>query len=253
MNKTIRLTVALSLLGFGSSLRADFTISTPTNLGPMVNNGALDFWPNISADGLSLYFVSNRAGGVGDRDLWVTTRPSTRDDWGPAVNLGPNVNSPYRDESPSISSSGLELFFESKRPRGYGEVSIWVATRTTTDDEWEPAVCLAPPVNSPAGEGSSNLSFDGLTLYFWSPRQGGAGLGDLWMTRREAIGEPWGEPANLGPSINSSAADVAPSIFSDELTLFFGSFRVLGGFGYRNILVSTRPTKNDAWGTAVNR
>ena len=90
-------------------VRADFTFGTPTKLGPMVNSWSDDYSPCLSDDGLSLYFASTRLGGLGSYDLWVSTRESTSDDWGPAENLGSPVNSSDEDVSPAVSPDGLEL------------------------------------------------------------------------------------------------------------------------------------------------
>jgi len=68
------------VLALGLVAKADFTFGTPTNLGPTVNSSARDGRPSISADGLSLYFISNRPGGVGDYDIWVTTRDTIADE-----------------------------------------------------------------------------------------------------------------------------------------------------------------------------
>ena len=54
----------------------------PANLGPIVNSSSQDFSPDISPDGLSLYFGSDRPGGSGTYDIWVTTRASTQETWG---------------------------------------------------------------------------------------------------------------------------------------------------------------------------
>ncbi len=54
---------------------------TTVNLGALVNSGAEDRAPSISADGLELYFHSNRPGGHGSDDIWMTTRPTTSDSW----------------------------------------------------------------------------------------------------------------------------------------------------------------------------
>ena len=70
-------------------------------------DGGLDF----ASDGLSVYFSDSRAGGYGDRDIWVATRATTDDEWGEPVNLGPNVNDAGGQLQPSISSDGLALFF----------------------------------------------------------------------------------------------------------------------------------------------
>lgn len=105
---------------------------TPVNLGPTVNTSFDDFCPGISADGLSLYFTSNRPGGYGNRpggyglcSLWVTTRATTEDDWGTPVNLGPTVNSSNGEKMPYISPDCLTLYFGSNRPSGLGNGDLW--------------------------------------------------------------------------------------------------------------------------------
>jgi len=125
--------VAAFLIASCGNANADFTFGTPTNLGPTLNSSSGDGHAHTSADDLSLYFSSDRPGGFGDWDLYVATRETTHDDWGPPVNLGPTVNSPRGDWGPNLSADGLTLFFASDRPGGYGSFDIWVTTRTTTD------------------------------------------------------------------------------------------------------------------------
>ncbi len=101
---------------------------TPVNLGPTVNSSALEGGPSISPDGLSLYFNSERPGGFGHRDIWVTTRKTKDDPWGTPVNLGPTVNSSGIENNPDISSDGSTLYFVSGRPGNVGSpgyVDIW--------------------------------------------------------------------------------------------------------------------------------
>jgi hypothetical protein len=96
----------------GPPARGDFTFGTPTNLGPTVNSTYQDYLPVISPDGLELYFTSNRPGGYGGFDIWVTKRASLNDPWGPPQNLGPQVNSSGWDEPGSLSPDGLTLYFD---------------------------------------------------------------------------------------------------------------------------------------------
>ncbi len=138
-------------------------------------------YPSISADGLSLYFASNRSGGYGGYDLWVTTRTNLSAPWGPPVNLGSTVNSSSGDYQPSISPDGLSLFFASPRPGGFGPDDIYVTTRTTIHDTWGTPVNLGPPVNTSADDWSPSISADGSTMYFASTRPGGHGAGDIWQ------------------------------------------------------------------------
>ncbi len=207
---------------------------TPVNLGPPVNSSAHDFTSSISADGLSLYFNSDRPGGYGGDDIWMTTRETTEDDWGAPVNLGASVNSGANHRGPSISADALELYFHSSRPGGYGGRDIWVTTRTTTGDPWGEPVNLGPIVNISSEDLGPSISADGLLLFFGSNRPGGYGSADLWVTTWDTIDDEWGMPVNLGPPVNSSAEEYSPSISADGRTLYFTSDRP-GGSGQRDL------------------
>ena len=202
--------------------KADYTFSTVTNLGPVVNSSAGEWDPEISADGLSLYFASNRPGANGLSDLYVATRLTTNDDWGQPANLGPTFNSSSYDEAPSISADGLELYFTSQR-LGLGNYNLYVSTRATKNDPWGAPSNLGSIIND-GQAGYSDISTDGLSLYFTSVRSGGFGDYDLYVSTRTSKDDPWGTPSNFGSIINSTAKEAAPSISSDGLTLFFCSF-----------------------------
>jgi len=118
---------------------------------------------------------------LGKADIWVTTRKTVADPWGKPVNLGPTVNNPAMDESPSIPDDGLSLYFNSNRPGGQGIMDIWVTRRKSTSESWGIPVNLGPTVNSTGWEGNPDISRDGSTLYFSSYRSGGSGSTDLWM------------------------------------------------------------------------
>ena len=123
----------------------------PENLGPTVNSPSPDLddsTPSISSDGLTLYFHSNRTGGYGSWDIYMAKRVTKNAPWGPPVNLGPKVNSSVLDSCPSISPDGLELYFNSLRPGGYGSADIYVTKRATQNEPWEEGVNLGPVVNS---------------------------------------------------------------------------------------------------------
>jgi len=156
--------------------------AAPTHLGPTINSSALDWSPSISADGLLLIFCSDRSREIGKTDLWMTRRSTTEGPWSEPVNLGPPVNSPHIEATPSISADGLLLFFQSNRPGGYGgQVDIWVVRRKTTDDSWSEPVNLGPVINTFGYDGTPSISADGSTLYFASNRPGGHGDEDLWQ------------------------------------------------------------------------
>ena len=253
MKTTKILSILVLALGLAAeSANADFTFGTPTNLGPSVNSSSLDAGASISADGLSFYFDSDRSGGYGNNDIWVATRETINEPWGEPANLGSSVNSSQIDWDPCISSEGLELYFISRRPGGYGGLDIWVAKRQTKDEPWGVPVNLGSTVNSSTHEDSPSITGDGLNLFFTARnRSGGHGDWDLWATMRESTVDPWKQPVNLGPTINTSSGDNVPGISFDGRILFFASNRS-NGFGNYDLYMTTRATLSDPWGEPVN-
>jgi len=213
---------------------------TPLNLGSTVNSSADDWAPSISPDGLELFFTSKRPGGPGGySDIWLTTRATLEDDWGEPQPLGPNINTSGFDGHPSISSDGLELYFccwddNVDRSGGYGTSDIWVTSRLSLSDPWAEPVNLGEIVNSSAFEGEQDISADGLCLVFSGDRPGSSGGWDIWVTTRKTKEDPWGNPMNLGPGVNSSGTDTMADISDDGSVLFFASDRS-GGYSVFDI------------------
>ena len=202
------------------------------NLGPVVNSASVEASASITSDGLELYFYSDRLGGYGENDLCVTKRATRDSPWGPPTNLGPNVNSSNLESYPSVSSDGLELYFQSNRPGGYGGRDLYVSRRATRNDPWGPAANLGPAVNSPAEETEPCLSPDGLLLFFYSTRPGGHGDSDLWMTRRASRSAPWEAPVNLGPVVNGPTQQGHPCLAPDGSALYFARVNASGNWTY---------------------
>jgi hypothetical protein len=252
MKKTISIVLVLVLCASTEVSKADFTFGTPAKV-PNVNSSAHEHNPSISADGLSLYFISTRPGGIGGRDIWVTTRETTDEDWGEPVNIGSTINTPVGEYGVSISSDGLSLYFDTRQFGASGAVDdLWVATRATTDEDWGNPLILGPTVNISADECYPSVSSDGLAVYFCSNRSGGIGAYDLWVTTRVTTDDNWIAPVNLGPTVNSSYGEADPGISSDGLVLFFSSGTRPGGYGDGDIWMTRRATTNDNWDEAVN-
>jgi len=161
--------------------------AAPLNLGPVINTSRYDERLDISDDGLTLLFSSNRPGGQGQSDIWVTTRPTVYDLWGTPENLGPVINTSRYDGAPHVSSDGRMLFFSSNRIGGLGGEDIWVARRAAKDDDWANPVNLGPEVNTSHLDSAPCLSPDGSVLYFMSLRAGGVGSVDLWQVSIDPV------------------------------------------------------------------
>jgi hypothetical protein len=239
--------------------------SEPVNLGEAVNSAFEEFLPELSKNGRSLYFASNRPGPFGGEDLWVSRRGSSREPWGPAENLGTVINGSSNERSPALSRDGHLLFFATNRPGGMGGFDIWVSWRPHTDDDfgWQPPVNLGPAVNSAAGDfGPSYFENDDLgmpTLFFASSRPGVGGV-DIYRSELTAAGS-FG-PATLVAELSTPHNDFRPTIRFDGLEVIVDSNRPappeIAGTGLRDLWVSIRNTPVAAWsvpqhlGTAVN-
>ena len=95
----------------------------PKNIGKTINTETIDAYPVLLGDGLLLFFYSNRPGGYGQHDLYVTKRKSMDDQWCQPVNLGPLFNSAGIENG--VYMSGSTIFFNSNRPGGFGGQDIW--------------------------------------------------------------------------------------------------------------------------------
>lgn len=237
--------------------KADFTFGEPVNLKSAIPVlGGDDGISCFSYDGLEMYVSATRPGGSGGPDNWVSRRATTDSDWGPLVNLGPAVNSAEDDSYASISADGLTLYFDSARPGGYGYYDIYMTTRTTKNDPWGPAVNLGPRVNSPRTDASAWESPDGLELYFVSYRSGGYGNSDIYVAKRARANDPWGDPVNLGPVVNSPYSEHWISLSPDGLLLFFcepiGEPLRPGGYGATDCWMTRRANLSAPWQAPVN-
>ena len=179
--------------------------------------------------------------------------------FGTPTNLGPPVNSSYGECGVCISANGLEFYFCSDRPGGHGGYDLWVRKRTTVEDEWGSPVNAGSPPNTQYGFWEPTISADGLSLYFsdgHSPQFGNQlpgrlhPDGNIWMITRETIHDAWGAPVNIGPAVNSQHA-VSPSLSEDGLSLYFQSHRPGHIGGHCDIMVATRETIFDSFGSPV--
>jgi outer membrane protein OmpA-like peptidoglycan-associated protein len=154
--------------GFGScdlyiSNKTGDEWSEPKNLGRNVNSMSWDSQPSLSADGRRLFFISDRAGGMGKRDIWMSERDSNNE-WQRATNLGSVVNSPEDEVSPFIHANGTTLFFASTGFPGFGGFDLYKCE--LTGSVWSAPENLGYPLNTHEDQVSLFVATNGKSGYY---------------------------------------------------------------------------------------
>jgi len=220
---------------------------------PLTNLNSIydELGPELSRDGEYLYFYSNRPGGFGGYDIWVSR---IRDNcWSPPENIGQEINSGFNEYGPGLSPDSDRLFFSSNRLRREltkEEKAAWKGTLREsfpgTDydifhayavEQDQPApvdITLQPTprfkkaervdiLNSPADDGQVAITPRGDFIYFASNRNGGLGRFDLYRSR--FLYDELNEPENMGAPVNSRLDDMDPSLIYEGHGLLFSSNR----------------------------
>ncbi len=246
--------------------------SAPVNLGPVINTTANEQHPAISKDGLSLYISSDRPGGFGMLDIWVSHRDSIGAPWGTPQHLGRNINSPGMDLAPTFTPDGHRMYFHSTGRGGCGLADLFVARRHDKRDDfdWEGAVnvdsvrpgALRCVVNSSFNDAGPTYFEDeatGITTLYFTRQNNPPGSDqgwDIYATARTGDEGAFGPPV-LVPELSSPYRDTRTAIRRDGLEIFLSSGRpgddVVGhSAGSEDLWVSTRTTTSDVWSPPVN-
>jgi Tol biopolymer transport system component len=242
---------ASEIAGDGAS--ADATLDTPDAalgaFGPptkiSVSSGSLEDDPTLTADLLELVFESDRAGGAGSSDLWLTRRSSVGAAWAtpiPIVELNTNAS----EEHPGLSSDGLTLWFASDRPGGLGSFDIYVSTRAdrASGTPWSAPV-LASNLNDAANNESPQVTDSGLVMVLAS---GPNGNEDLFVSTRASTLASWPMPSAITELNQASSSETAPALSPDLRTIYFTSNRDGIAAG---LYTATRETTADPFGTPL--
>ncbi|MGQ8338496.1 OmpA family protein [Sunxiuqinia sp. A32] len=150
----------------------------PRNVGSPVNSAAWESQPAISANGESLYFVSNRKGGLGGMDIWKCQLKNVGlgiIQWGELQNLGDSINTKGNEMSPFIHADSKTLYFASDKWPNMGGLDIFY-TRQVNDTIWQRAKNLGYPINTHKDEQGLIVNASGNTAYYSSNRPGSKGL-----------------------------------------------------------------------------
>ncbi|HEX2455511.1 MAG TPA: hypothetical protein VHI99_17570 [Vicinamibacterales bacterium] len=233
-----------------------YCYGTPVHLDPTINTPGFEGGPSLSADGLELYFVSDRPGalgGPGDQDIYVTRRTSVNENWGAPERVPPPVSSTFFDITPRISLDGLELYFGSNRPGPFSPPwpDLWVSHRASVNDPWGEPVNLGPGVNTSLFEGSISVSPDQRTAFFAGVTS--SFVFDIFMSTRGSTDEPFGQRIRLPQPINSTGHDYGPALTPDGHTMFFssGTDSPFAPDAINHLYVSERHNDGAPWGPRI--
>jgi outer membrane protein OmpA-like peptidoglycan-associated protein len=241
------------------------------NLGPVINHKGVDYAPTISADGKTLFYVSNRPGSKlnsddkPSHDFWAAKKNDRLD----SVFFTPynidtttiyglvGVNTPLNEGAASIAADKQSLYFTGcNRPDGLGDCDIY---KTTIEgDKWSRPTNLGKNVNSKNFDSQPSIAPDQSRIYFVSTREGPNSDGeneiinfDIWYCDWDAELEEW-KPAQNLKEINTKGQDASPFIAADNSTLFFASDGHKPNYGGLDFYVTRYDRDTKTWSTPEN-
>jgi outer membrane protein OmpA-like peptidoglycan-associated protein/tetratricopeptide (TPR) repeat protein len=159
----------------------------PFDLSAPVNTPGWESQPSLSADGRTLYFVSNRKGGYGGYDIWKSIL--TAKGWGEPINMGPNINTAFDEQSPFIHPDDSTLYFCSNGWPGMGNKDLFVS-RLGKNGQWDKPQNLGYPINSNGDENGLTITANGNYAFFASNNLNGFGGYDIYTFELPAAVRP---------------------------------------------------------------
>jgi len=134
----------------------------------------------FSPDGNEIWFTSDRPGGYGGRDIYISHK-LPNGTWGPPINAGPNINTEYDEESPFLSPDGNTLYFSSEGHNSMGGFDIFLSRKNERDGTWGVAENIGYPINTANDDIFFLPTPDGQRFYYSSRKFGGYGESDLYV------------------------------------------------------------------------
>ncbi|MFA9206256.1 MAG: OmpA family protein [Burkholderiaceae bacterium] len=162
--------------------------SEPKNLGKNINSDYWDSAPSIAPDNQALYFSSNRPGGYGGIDIYVSYK-NEKGFWEEAMNMGPTINTAGDEQAPFIHADNKTLYFSSNGWPGFGGSDLYVS-RKKIDGNWSSPMNLGYPINTFDNEGSIAVAGNGFQGYIASDRADSRGSLDIYKVTLAANTSP---------------------------------------------------------------
>lgn len=180
-----------------------------------LNSTAAETTPEVSYDGLTIYFASARTPTLGGNDIWMATRASRAAAWGTPVHV-PELSSAAAEGAP-VMADATTILIDTDRA---GTLDIFIATRASSADPWDTPIVI-PELSGAESEGNPVLDADKLTIYFDSNRTGNS---ELYVATRMSPAAAFGTPAPV-TELNSTDSDTDPWLSPDGRTMYFTSNR----------------------------
>jgi outer membrane protein OmpA-like peptidoglycan-associated protein len=235
-----------------------------TNLGQNVNSPGSEWDPTPTPDGRFLYFTADhRKNGKGLSDIWVSE--NIGGEWQKAENIGKPINSGLDETVDNVSADGNGLLISGNFSGSYGEFDIYLAEKDSS--AWKDIIHFSSPINSKYHDESGCITADGKALLLTSDRPGGIGpfipinkqfyggtiMGNMDIYVCVETDSGWGNPINLGSTINTPYSERAAYLHPDGKNLYFSSNGHYG-LGKLDVYKSVRlsDTSWTEWSEPVN-
>lgn len=196
------------------------------HLSDSLNSSSSEYFPSLYLNGNAMVFT-RRIDNERNEDFFYSIKKN--DTWRSAIPLPGKVNTSYNEGGQKISEDGKMMVFTGcNYPEGIGSCDIYYTNKA--NEEWTERKNLGYPINTEYWESAPCLSSGKNAIYFSSNRPGGFGGMDIYVSYMNSKGE-WGDPENLGPTINTNGDEMFPFLHLDNTTFYFTSngWKTIGG------------------------
>jgi outer membrane protein OmpA-like peptidoglycan-associated protein len=218
----------------------------PQKLSGNINSEEDEFMPTLTSDDKFLIFTSLRSG----NENIMIARKDKKGYWANAKSIGNAINTKRNEGMAKFTTCGRRVYFSACAWENVkGGCDVYMAEYDVANDiidKVEPATGL----NSEFWDSQPSISCDGTIMYFVSNREGGLGGTDLWKSKMGPNGI-WGDPVNLGPTINTAGDEETPYIAPDGISLYFSSTGH-PGLGDADLFLTFLKEDGISWSTPKN-
>ncbi|PBQ32112.1 hypothetical protein CNR22_10125 [Sphingobacteriaceae bacterium] len=197
----------------------------PVRMNKNINTKYHESTVSLSFDGKRLFFVTDRESGIGAQDIYYSDM-DVNGEWGISKNIGPELNTKYREEGVFMHPDGVTLYFSSQ---GHGSMGGFDIFKSTLENgKWSPPINLGYPINGPDDDVFFVVSGSGNRAYFASAKQGGFGEQDIYKItflgpeKQPLLNTQDQLIAAVGNAVSNFKTESAVEVKSSKLTILKG-------------------------------